>query len=181
MRRRTVVLLAIIVILISTGALVYVQRTGLSVPLAGFGLSGTDFLGTWYTHNPTTPIIGGLIISENQGTYTVTVVSVYGATLGMSVLTVNPPNAHVFLICPPNLGIISADLTLQLLNSTLMQVKESIALSTTSLLATAQFVKSNAAQVSQITTPTLQTSQQLILEGYSFPSGGHAAKPATHA
>ena len=198
MRRRTVALLAIIVILITVGSFIYVQRTGLIAPLGGRGLSGTDFLGTWlnawlFTHNPTAPIIGGLVISENQGTYTLTVILANGVGGGTNVLTVNPLNAHAFVIMqlqPNSAPIISADLTLQLLNSTFVQAKESVDslvsnLSTTSLLATEQFIKwsgsfptqSTTSQFSQMTTqPTqaggYQTKEQMIMEAYGFPSGG---------
>ncbi|MGD0175384.1 MAG: hypothetical protein ABSC50_00975 [Candidatus Bathyarchaeia archaeon] len=151
MRRRTVVLLAIIVILISVGAFIYVQRTAPSLPIGGLGLSPTDFLGVWINVKDMAcqcqaeqAIINGLEISENQGTYTIyVVISGEGSTV---ILTVNPPNAHAFVIFQAQGGLsINADLTLQLLNSTFMQVKESIDyasnLSTTSLLATEQFVK----------------------------------------
>jgi hypothetical protein len=176
MRRRTGVLLAIIVILISFGTFIYVQRIGLIAPVGSLGLSGTDFLGTWLnagilTHNPTT-IIGGLVISENQGTYTVTVVA-YGAVVGTNILTVNPPNAHAF-VTMNNPGIISADLTLQLLNSTFMQAKESVDyvsnLSTTLVLATEQFIKWSGSFSTQSTAS--QATEQMVMEGYSFPSGG---------
>lgn len=158
MRSRAVLVIAIVLVVsVLLSVLLFQQRLGSISPPNVVGprsFQANDFLGSWmnsrYASSDIT--VSWISISENQGTYTIEVVqycayvqygSCHDAPWGTAVLTINPPSAHAFY----TLQLGSADLQLQLLNLTSMQVKESFqyqgseGATGTTIVQTEQFTK----------------------------------------
>jgi hypothetical protein len=148
----------------------------------------TDFLGEWVNVKPVykyTDYISDFEISENQGSYTISVVhrSTLLGAWGTAALTINPPNAHAFYTFQSDNQLESADLALRLLNLTSMEIKESIAFrgSSTPYLVTEQFTKYlpsclTLTSVSWSRTMTV-TSTSYVEPHAEFPVGDIADRP----
>lgn len=135
-------------------------------------------------------VIAYLVISVNQGTYTIDAHEIYyyyqygspqrgDYDFGTTTMSVNPPDAHAFVTFQQG----SLDMRLRLLNQTSMQIVESlqqIGASSTASQKTEQFTKYPTQIASQTSQQQQEASQQqreeVIMEAYDWTaSNGNLA------